>query len=338
MPRPTRPHTDMPDDSRDLIDVILAEVEAADPTRVKYRAQLEEFARWLGDPRSVSDAGERDGSLRHATIGDVQRFMAYLRTAPRFAAPAATAAGTLAPSTRKNYLSSLRSFYRYVHATRIVDHDPTIGVRTPKVRTKPGFRLDADELERLLDTPGSARERIQAYLMVFTAARAGELCALRWSDIDFPRQSIALHGKDGSHHTVDIHPRLMNELRRWYIHQQAHATTNPALKRALEDPECSFVLLSRTGRPLTPSAVCKQLKRRAAHAGLHALDPAHGEHRSLVSPHAIRRSVATLLLNTGHPLDAVADVLGHSRVDTTRKHYAFSSNHRRRTTIHSILK
>lgn len=61
----------------------------------------------------------------------------------------------------------------------------------------------------------------------------------------------------------------------------------------------------------------------------------HGECRSQVSPHVLRRTFATLQLNDGQPLDAVADVLGHESVDTTRKHYAFSSNERRRATIMS---
>jgi len=96
------------------------------------------------------------------------------------------------------------------------------------------------------------------------------------------------------------------------------------------------VLLSRTGRQLAPGAIAKQLKRRAARAGLYELEGKHREHRSRVSPHALRRTFATLLLNDGHHLDAVADVLGHSSVDTTRNHYAFSSNARRRRTIEAF--
>jgi site-specific recombinase XerD len=57
---------------------------------------------------------------------------------------------------------------------------------------------------------------------------------------------------------------------------------------------------------------------------------------SRVSAHTLRRSVATLLLNDGLPIDAVSDMLDHDRVDTTRKHYAFSSSERQRITVDSI--
>ena len=324
-------------ESQDLIDEYVVSFEAAPTTLTKYRAQLEEFAAWLHDPRARSDAALQDGSVRHATVLDVQRFMGYLRTGTRFAALNSATAHTLSASSRKNYLSSLRSFYDFLLTVRLTDADPTNGIRTPKVKTTPGFRIGRDELEQLLATQGSARERIVTYLLVFTAARTGALCALRWDDVDFPSRTLLLQGKGDTPHPVSIHPRLMTELRRWYVHQQDQAEHNPNLATALDTPDTNLVLLTRSGKPLAPGAVRKQLKRRAANAGLYVLESAHGEHRSRVSPHAIRRSVATLLLNAGHPLDAVADVLHHIRTDTTRRHYAFSSHERRRATIEAIL-
>jgi site-specific recombinase XerD len=324
-------------ESQELIDEYVTSTEAAPTTLAKYRAQLQEFAAWLNDPRSESDAVASGGSLRNATALDVQRFMGYLRAGDRFAAVETATARALSASSRKNYLSSLRSFYTFLLIVRLVDTDPTRHIRAPRVRTTPGFRIDGEELERLLAAQGSPRERIITFLLVFTAARTHSLCNLRWSDVDFPSRTILLRGKSDTPHAVSIHPRLMTELRRWCIHQQDLADHNPSLASALADPDTALVLLSRSGRPLSAGAVRKQLKRRAAHAGLHVLEPRHGEHRSRVSPHAIRRSVATLLLNSGHPLDAVADVLHHARVDTTRRHYAFSSPERQRATIDSIL-
>jgi integrase/recombinase XerD len=172
---------------------------------------------------------------------------------------------------------------------------------------------------------------------VFTAARVNELRCLRWDDVDLRTRTIMLRTKGGGHHVVDIHPRLLVELRRWNLHQGQQSETNPQLAAALIDPERAYVLLTRTGRQLAKGAIAKQLKRRATAAGIHALQPAHNEHRSKVSPHAIRRSVATMLLNSGEPIDAVADVLHHRQLDTTRRHYAFASNHRRKATIQAIL-
>ena len=332
------PHApDLDSDSRELIAEFLIQADLADLTLDKFHVQLREWATWLNDPRSRVDA-EPPSSVRAATTRDIQRFLGYLRGEDRFAArPARGDSVSLSASSRKNHLSSLRSLYRYLTAMQIVERDPTTGVRSPKVRTSPGFHLEATELEQLLSCDTGPRGRIIAYLLVFTAARANELRCLRWDDIDLRARTIALSTKGGGHHIVDIHPRLLVELRRWNLHQGQQAESNPHLAAALVDPERSFVLLTRTGRQLAKGAIAKQLKRRAVAAGLHALSPAHNEHRSKVSPHAIRRSVATMLLNGGEPIDAVADVLHHRQLDTTRRHYAFASNQRRKATIEAIL-
>lgn len=125
----------------------------------------------------------------------------------------------------------------------------------------------------------------------------------------------------------------MVELRRWWIHQEIEVQRSEAIARARANPDTDFVLLTRTGRQIPSTAIAKQLKRRACLAGLHVLEPAHREYRSRVSPHALRRSFATYLLNEGHGIDSVADVLGHASIDTTRRHYAFSSSERRRATV-----
>ncbi len=113
------------------------------------------------------------------------------------------------------------------------------------------------------------------------------------------------------------------------------AEQKTAIRAALSNPETAHLLLTRNGRPFTKRSLYAMVKRRATRAGLYVEEPMHGECRSQVSPHVLRRTFATLQLNDGQPLDAVADVLGHESVDTTRKHYAFSSNERRRATIMS---
>ncbi|MCB0878830.1 MAG: tyrosine-type recombinase/integrase [Thermoleophilia bacterium] len=326
-------------ESRELLAEFVAQADMAATTIAKYDAQLREFARWLQHPRSRLIGDDDPRALAAATPRDVARFLAYLRSTDRYAATwTITRRSPLSASARKSHVASLRAFYGYLLRVRVIDNDPTFGIKTPKVRPAPGLRLTREELERLLTAPGTARERIQTFLLVFTAARAGALRDLRWDDIDFPGRTLVLRTKNGKHHSVGIHPRLMSELRRWYVHQSHTATKNPDLAAALDDPATAFVLLSRTGRQLAPGAIAKQLKRRANTAGLYVLDSAHGEKRSLVSPHAIRRSIATELLNDGVPLDAVADLLAHEHVDTTRRHYAFANDTRRRATIDAILR
>lgn len=327
-------------ENRDLIEEFVEQAEVADTTRAKYRVHLEEFRVWLNHPRASRAADEPRARLVDVRAPDIQRFMSYLRRSDRFAGSSHAREGrVLSASSRKNYFGSLRSFYGFAVAMEITTLDPTRSIRAPRVTITPGLCLTADELQRLLDAPGGARDRIQTFLLAYTAARAGSIRELRWHDVDFHQRTLRLHGKRGKYLTIHIHPRLMSELRRWFIYQEVQAQRNPSIRDAKACPETDYVLLTRTGRRVPQTAISQQLKARATRLGLHLRDDAPDPVRSSrVSAHTLRRSIATLLLNDGHPLDAVADVLDHDRVDTTRKHYAFSGTERRRLTIEGILR
>lgn len=318
----------------DLIDEFVAQADAAASTRYKYRVQLAEFARWLAITRDDNVRGQ----LLTATAREVGQFMSHLDSGDRFAARTVEQRGTvLSPSSRKSYLASIHSLYRYLVSMDVLAVDPSRAIRAPRVRHVPGLHLTEDELRLLLDARGSARERIVTYLLVFTAARSGELRDLLWQDIDLVQRVIRLRGKRGKVRYVDIHPRLMVELRRWLIHQWSDAERYPAIRAAKSMPQTDHVLLTRNGTPVPPASIAKQVKARAARAGLHVRDRTTSPYNaSDVSPHALRRTFATILLNQGHPIDAVADVLGHASLDTTRQHYAFSHDARRRATIHAF--
>lgn len=329
---PSLPHQ-RPADA-DIVQEFRAQADVTDGTRIKYTAHLAEFSRWLRDPRSATTG---DSGLVGATKAEVVRHMAYLMAGDRYAAGLSPrAAGPLAAASRKSVLGSLSAFYRYLLSVGLVNVNPVEGIPRPRPSYRPGLTLTAVELRRLLDVRSNPRDRVQVFLLAYTAARAGELRNLRWRDVDLVGRTLTFHGKGSRHRVVDIHPLLMTELRRWFLYLDHIATRNPAIKEAMSSPDADYVLLTRTGRQLWANAICTQLKRRAVLAGLHELPSAYREYRSLVSPHTLRRSFATLLLNDGHHLDAVADVLGHDSLDTTRRHYAFSSNARRRATIEAF--
>lgn len=305
-------------------------------TLAKYAVHVEEFRVWLLH-ESASDPDRGRAQLVDATPQDVHRFLAYLRRPNRFAA-AETARGgrALSASSRKGAYSALRSFYRFAVRLRIVTLDPTAPVDAPRVLITPGLVLSRDELRLLLDAPGSPRTRIQTYLLAYTLARAGAIRALRWSDVDFHQRTLLLHTKNNAHDTIGIHPALMTELRRWFIYQETLAERYDAIGTAKQHPETDFVLLTRNGKQLPKNTITKQLKARATRLGLHLHVTRSGEVVSRVSAHTLRRSVATIRLNDGEPLDAVSDMLMHRQLDTTRRHYAFAGNERRRATFDAI--
>jgi integrase len=334
--RDTNPNPVLRDDIRDedrrLIREFFAHSDSGNHTKHRYATQLGEFAAWLIHPRTTRKVA---GGLLSATRADVVRFASYLSSGDRYAASAKVLDTTrvLSDSARKNYLSALKSMYEYLVLVELADTDPTLGVKRPKVKPKPGLRLTAPELRRFLDAPGTPRDRIVAYLLAYTACRLDEIRSLRWRDVDFEAATLLIHGKGDKYRVLDIHPHLMPELRRWRLRQDHLAGRDERLRLRRDNPDTDFVLVTRTAMQLSHSAIAKQIKRRATVAGLYVQSPRHKECRSAVSPHVLRRTFATLLLNDGHHLDAVADVLGHESVDTTRKHYAFTSNARRRATI-----
>jgi integrase len=246
----------------------------------------------------------------------------------------------LSPSSRKGYLSALRAFYYYCLEMEYIEIDPTARIRSPKVPppTK-GLTLEAEQLRLFLDAHGSERDRVQAYLFVFTAARAGELRTLRWRDLDWHNREFIFRGKRGKTNIVPMHDELAGALRRWQVAQRRQAETNQLLANALAYDETAFVLLTRTGNQVTVGTLCKQVKWRAGRCGPLPHSPAehvYHENKSHLHPHAIRRSWATLQRRRGVPLEDIADVLAHASTDTTRKHYAFPSDETKRRTLKSF--
>lgn len=305
-------------------------------TLTKYAVHLEEFRVWLLH-EAARDPERGRVQLTGATPQDVHRFLAYLRRPDRYAAAMSARGGrALSASSRKGAFSALRSFYKFAVRLRIVSEDPTSSVDAPRVLVTPGLVLSKEEVRLLLDAPGNPRARIQTYLLAYTLARAGAIRDLRWSDIDFHQRTLLLHTKNNTREAIGIHPVLMTELRRWFIYQETLAQRYPAMRDSKQHTETDFVLMTRTGKQLPKNTITKQLKTRATHLGLYLHVTRSGEVVSRVSAHTLRRSVATIRLNDGEPLDAVSDMLMHRQLDTTRRHYAFASSRRRRATFDAI--
>ena len=317
--------------NRALIEEFLADSDIGPKTVEKYRAHLSEFAEWLDKPLLKTDRRQ------------VKRFLAYLKTDEREARDRARPVtaqkgwrGGLSPSTRKGYLGAIRELFRYCADMYDLDHDPTFAIAAPKIQHSPGLTIRADEVRKFLDAPGRERDRVQAYLLVFTAARSGEIRGLRWDDIDFRNDEINFLTKFAKHNAVPIHPELKVALMRWKKAQGRAAETNPMIAAALSDPDRAFVLLTTNGKPLAHSTVAKQVKWRAARVGLrlHTGSTTVGlENKSKLHPHVLRRSWATLMLNSGKAtLDEIAEMLNHSSTETTKTHYAFAASSRKRRT------
>lgn len=307
-------------------------------TMHKYKQCLHEFSDYLV-------RGQVLPSLLRARRADVLQFLKWLEgdaDAAPLIVPGKPKFGRhparepLSASSRKGYLSALRAFYYFCLDQHLIDYDPTAGVRSPRIDHAPGMTLEAEELQEFLDAPGSERDRVQAYLFVFTAQRAGALRNLRWRDVDFKERELTFrNGKLGKTNVLPMHDELLGALSRWRRVVLDMAEKNPLIAAALYNDDTAFVLLTRAGRPVTVQTLGKQVKWRAARCGLrpHTSRDVYHENKSEVHPHAFRRSWATLQRRRGIPLEDIADVLAHSSIDTTRKHYAFPPSDAKRRAV-----
>jgi integrase/recombinase XerD len=208
-----------------------------------------------------------------------------------------------APATQARRAAALRAFFRYAVAERLVARDPCADLPAPRARRRLPRALGTAHVDALLAAPDPAqplgrRDRALLELLYATGARVSEVTGLRLDGVDEALAVVRCDGKRNKTRLVPLGRRARAALRDYLEHER------PALAAA--GPGESFVFLSVRGRRLTRDAVFRVLRRHAARAGL---PPA--------SPHALRHSFATHLLENGADLRAVQELLGHADIGTT---------------------
>ena len=206
-----------------------------------------------------------------------------------------------APSTIARRLASLRSFYRYQRRQGVVTSDPVGGLRNPKQPRRLPKLLRVEDVIRLLDaiptTDGlGVRDRAMFETLYGGGLRVGELVGLDLGDLDEEQAMVRVRGKGRRERLCPVGPMAMEWLGRW-----------KALRRPSKVGETALFLNHR-GTRLTSRSVGRLLQDHLIGLGL---DPAS-------SPHTLRHSFATHLLDRGADLRSVQDLLGHRSLTTTQ--------------------
>ncbi|MCG5536918.1 site-specific tyrosine recombinase XerD [Halorhodospira sp. 9622] len=267
-----------------FLDALWAEQGLSDATLSAYRSDLEGFAAFL-DRR-------HGGGLAKAQRSDV---LAYL--AERVAAGAR-------PRTTARLLSSLRRFYRRLVSTGVRGEDPTAEVEAPRLGHPLPGTLTERQVEALLaapdtDEPLGLRDRCLLEVLYATGLRVSELVALRVDGVSLRQGLVRVVGKGGRERLVPLGEEALDWLRR-YLDEVRPLLLGGRVAEAL--------FVTRRGEGLTRQAFWYRVKRYAVEAGI---DPA-------ISPHTLRHSFATHLLNHGADLRAVQMLLGHADLSTTQ--------------------
>ena len=210
----------------------------------------------------------------------------------------------LAASSLARKLASIRTFYSTLLERGEVTQNIAELITTPKQPRDLPRVLNAAEVVRLLDgiptsTPLQMRDRAMFELTYACGLRAGELIGLTMHSVDFDEEQLRVEGKGGRTRIVPIGEFAMQSLRRY---------TERARPALAKNADSDRLFISRSGLPLQPSDVRRRLQSCLKTAGVAAG----------ISPHSLRHSFATHLLNGGADLRSVQELLGHRSISATQ--------------------
>ena len=210
-----------------------------------------------------------------------------------------------ASSTVARKVAAVKSFFHFMLDQHILEDDPTATLDSPKVKKRLPKILSHEEIDTLLSQPGQSRDpkspRDKAFLELLYASgmRVSELVALDASDVDLEKQIVYCSGKANRRRALPISERAIPYLAR-YLEQG-----RPSL---LKDPGEEALFLNHRGQRLTRQGLWLIIKGYVEAAGLN-VD---------VTPHTLRHSFATHLINRGAELRDVQRLLGHANISTTQ--------------------
>ena len=231
-------------------------------------------------------------------------------------------------------LASLRSFYKFLYKNGYIEADPASLVDMPKRHSKPIIRLEIDEVARMLDLVESgdklsahqkkynehvkARDLAILTLFLGTGIRVSELVGINVDDLDFSINGFLVTRKGGNQ-AILYFPDEVAQVLQDYLKLRREMTPAPGSEDAL--------FLSLQNRRISVRAVQMIVKKYATLAA---------PLKKHLSPHKLRSTFGTNLYHETGDIYLVADVLGHSDVNTTRRHYAAMSDDRRRMAARKV--
>jgi integrase/recombinase XerD len=213
------------------------------------------------------------------------------------------AAGS-AGRTVARHLTTLRNFYRYLQREKRMEHNPTELMASPKTGQALPKYLNAADLERLLEappsgTPGGLRDRAMLQLVYASGLRVSELCGVEMNDLNLGLGYLRVTGKGNKQRLVPMGRAAMDAIEAYL------ANGRPAILRGRVS---RYLFVTNRGTRMTRQAFWKLLAGHGKAAGLfHNL-----------SPHVLRHTFATHLLEGGADLRSVQTMLGHADIGTTQ--------------------
>jgi integrase/recombinase XerC len=208
-------------------------------------------------------------------------------------------------NTINRKISAIRSFYKFLHRTGAIDQNPAVLIKAPKIPKRLPVFIDAQKMDHLLDSQQyfdgsfpSVRDHLVIELLFGSGIRLAELLQLKDSDIDIYSGTIKVMGKRNKERIIPVNKQLINQINN-YIDLKKLQNFNNKLP---------ILIVTNTGAAAYPKLIYRIVTSYLNHVSTNEKK----------SPHVLRHSYATSLLNAGADLNAIKELLGHASLAATQ--------------------
>ncbi|MGD6994383.1 site-specific tyrosine recombinase XerD [Sutcliffiella horikoshii] len=275
----------MQDQLKDFIHFLVVEKGLASNTVVSYERDLKSYLLYLSKVEEIS-------SLDAVSRSTIIQFLKFLTENGK------------SSKTIARHIASIRSFHQFLLREKVTTQDPTVHIDRPKQEQKLPQVLSVEEVQALLDSPDTSkvfgvRDKAMLELLYATGMRVSELISLNLSDVHLTMGFVRCVGKGNKERIIPLGTMAQNAITN-YIEE----SRSQLLKKKTTDA----LFVNLYGNRLTRQGFWKILKKLTKEAGI----------EKELTPHTLRHSFATHLLENGADLRAVQEMLGHADISTTQ--------------------
>ena len=281
--------------SKDFLKILKIEKGLAENSILSYKRDLAKYHAFIENRQRIDN-------IANVSQRNLRAYVRYLN------------AENISPNSIKRAISCIRNYHQFLVSEGKMDNNPVLQIDTPKVARKLPNVLSVEEIDKILHfipkkAPMAKRDIAIFEMMYSCGLRVTELCNFKMSNILWDSEMIRVDGKGGRQRFVPIGPIARKNLKN-YISKE-----RPALIK--KNPNIPELFLSRNGNKLTRMMIWILLKKWTSTA----------EITKEVSPHTLRHSFATHLLEGGADLRSVQEMLGHADISTTQIYTHLDKEH-----------
>ncbi len=275
----------------DFCDYLKIDKRYSDLTVESYRTEIKGYLEFFK---------EKNIKVKDIKNSDIKDYLTYIKK------------GETSDRTLAHNVSVIRTFYKFLLTLKIIERNPTEFLELPKLRKKLPTVLSKEEVEKLLDIDltdcYSYRNKAMLELLYSTGLRVSELVNLELNNIDLENCMLKTIGKGNKERIIPISDYAL-----YYVEKYINEYRGSMLKKGINN----YVFINNHGNPMTRQGFFKIIKKLALEKGI----------KTPISPHTLRHSFATHLLDYGADLRSIQEMLGHSNLSTTQIYTHVSSEH-----------